>query len=84
MTFKTKYNIGDSLWFIADGKILNLPVKTIAIDYRPFFKKEIGITYSFFETIAKYEMFPQWDRIECHVKNENEVYETKEELIKNL
>lgn len=84
MTFKTKYNIGDILWFIADSKILNLPVKEIEVNYRPFYKNELSITYTFLERVEKYEMFPQWNKTLCYIKEENEVYKTKEELLKNL
>lgn len=86
MIFNTKYNIGDFLWFIADNKILNLPVEKIDINYKPssFSNDKICITYTFFEKIEKYKMFPQWNKTKVYIKNENKVYKTKEELLKNL
>ncbi len=86
MTFNTKYNIGDFLWFIADNKILNLPVEKIGIDYEPFFfsNDKLRIKYTFFEKIEEYKMFPEWNKNKVYIKNENEVYKTKEELCKNL
>jgi len=50
MTFNTKYNVGDFLWFIADDKILNLPVQEIDINYKSssFSNDKICITYIFF------------------------------------
>lgn len=86
MTFNTKYNIGDFLWFVADDNIINLPVEKIDIEYKPFFSSndKIRIMYTFSEKIEKYKMFPQWNKTKVYIKNENKVYKTKEELLKNL
>ena len=68
MKIETKYNIGDDVWFIFDGKPLNgkivkISEYTIKIEVR--FKD--GKDYLFSREIKGFELFP-----------------TKEELLKSL
>ena len=68
MKIETKYNIGDEVWFIFDGKPLNgkivkISEYTIKIEVR--FKD--GKDYLFSREIKGFELFP-----------------TKEELLKSL
>lgn len=84
MKIEIKYEIGDSLWFVADDKIINLPVENIKYEYRPAFFNKLRTTYTFFERKKDYVIMPHWNETKCYIKEEDEVYKTKEELLKNL
>lgn len=68
MTIETKYNIGDEVWFMFDGKPLNGKIARIGeqtIKVEVIFKD--GKEYLFSRDIKDFELFP-----------------TKEELLKSL
>ena len=68
MTIETKYNIGDEVWFVFDGKPLNGKIARISehtIKVNVIFKD--GKKYLFSRDIKGFELFP-----------------TKEELLKSL
>ena len=68
MTIKTKYNIGDEVWFIFDGKPLNGKIAKISeytIKIKVIFKD--GKDYLFSREIKGFNLFS-----------------TKEELLKSL
>lgn len=68
MLIKTKYNIGDEVWFMFDGKPLNGKINRISeytIKIEVIF--EDGKEYLFSRDIKGFDLFP-----------------TKEELIKSL
>lgn len=68
MTIETKYNIGDEVWFLFDGKPLNGKIARISeytIKIIVIFKD--GKEYLFSRDIKGFELFP-----------------TKEELLKSL
>lgn len=68
MKIETKYNIGDEVWFIFDGKPLNgkiVKISEYTIKIKVRFKD--GKDYLFSREIKGFELFP-----------------TKEELLKSL
>lgn len=77
MQIQTKYNIGDTVWAIENNKIINFIVKNIYIDIN---NEGICIYY---ENVNKYTDSPTWlDWILS--KKENEIAQSKEELIELL
>ena len=77
MQIQTKYNIGDTVWAIENNKIINFIVKNIYIDING---EGVCIYY---ENVNKYTDSPTWlDWILS--KKENEIAQSKEELIELL
>ena len=70
MTIETKYNIGDEVWFQTLG--INYKAKVMEIRMRIFSDNDIIINYSLERSGYYYE------------RNEDELFPTKEELLKSL
>ena len=67
MTIKTKYNIGDKVWYKRHGKIFQDTISEIKVNIDCFGEAHIHYTL--------------WTD---ELKEENDLFPTKEELIKNL
>ena len=72
MKIETKYNIGDEVWFIADGEICNEKITAIHIHVTI---SEVYITYSCDDDIVGQTL---------NTAAEKYFYPTKEELLKSL
>jgi hypothetical protein len=69
MIIKTKFDKGESVWFFYDGKILNDTIESLSVD----FYLELSVMYH----LEIKDNGERW-------KNEDELFETKYELIKYL
>lgn len=70
MTIETKYNIGDKVWFQTLG--INYKAEIIRISIDVFLDKKTAIHYNLHRKGYSYE------------RNEDELFPTKEELLKSL
>lgn len=70
MEIRTKYNIGDEVWFQTLG--INYKAKVMEIRMRIFSDNDIIINYSLERSGYYYE------------RNEDDLFPTKEELLKSL
>lgn len=70
MTIETKYNVGDEVWFKTLG--ITYKAKVMEVRMRVFNDNDIIINYSLERNGYYYE------------RNEDELYPTKEELLKSL
>lgn len=81
MTFTTKYNTGDRLWFIDKGKIYHLKVEGIEAWHKEFgigSLKDV-VLYNFFEEGKDENGWPI-----SHSIFEGELYTTKNELLQAM
>jgi hypothetical protein len=67
MTIKTKYNIGDKVWYKRHGKIFQDTICEIKVNID-----------CFGEAFIHYQL---WDDV---LKEESDLFSTKEELLKSL
>lgn len=70
MNFKTKYNIGDSVWVNYDGRIKNWVIRGIDVKARSL----IQITYELKPASSSY----------LYTFKESDIYETREQLEKAM
>lgn len=70
MTIKTKFNVGDSVFFIKDGKVQQIEITDIRIDIN---KNDTNIEYIIGNSAFNYDI--------C---KEELLFSTKEELINSL
>lgn len=70
MTIETKHNIGDKVWFQTLG--INYKAKVMEIRMRVFSDNDIIINYSLERSGYYYE------------RNEDELFSTKDELLKSV
>lgn len=71
MTIETKYNIGDKVWFQTIGGI-NYKANVTKIVVHAFIDGDVIVNYSLARSGYEYE------------RNEDELFPTKEELLKSL
>lgn len=76
MTIETKYNIGQTVWFMNDNKPTEKVIYKITIGEIISFNNRPKIYYE----IGRYGV----DRIIEMIKVESELYITKEDLLKSL
>lgn len=76
MTIKTKYNIGDELWFMANNKPTTIKVWNIIVEIKT--KCDGQYTYG-----THHKIYYQ-DYYGYHKILEQELFPTKEELLKSL
>ena len=67
MTIKTKYNIGEGVWYKRHGKIFQDAICEIKVNIDCF-----GVTHIHYIL---------WNEV---IREENDLYPTKEELLKSL
>ena len=68
MTIETKYNIGDEVWTIVEDKVSECPILSITVK-KGIWKEEIEVMYYIDN---------------CEWRYEQELFPTKEELLKSL
>lgn len=73
MNLKTKFNVGDSVWFIYNNKVENKEIYSIDINVN---SKNTVINYDI-------SLFPEKPHATTK-KPENTVYKTKQELLDSL
>lgn len=69
MTIETKYNIGDEVWFFAEGEPCNMEILAISVEK---YKDNCFIRYMLSDNGFPFELYEQ------------DLFPTKEELIKSL
>lgn len=82
MTVKTKFNVGDTLYTIHNNKVEKITVKEINIEIN---KKHINVLY---KSVEEFLPFPSMsgfcgDQFTID-RPEEELFSTKEELLKSL
>lgn len=80
ITFILKLDVGDTCYVISDGKIKKCIVERISVDYETTAHggSTICKTYTLMHADSSYGLLPNG----CF--NENEIWATKEELIKHI
>ena len=76
MTIKTKYNIGDEVWFMNANKVSTMKVWDIDIQIRTSFDGQY--VYGDYYRVYYYD-FGSHNKV-----NESDLFPTKEELLKSL
>ena len=73
MTIETKYNIGDKVWFIDDNKVKSATIITIGV----FVERDMNSQY-----VSNSVQYNLYDFPYPYI--ENQLFPTKEELLKSL
>ena len=81
MEIKTKYDIGDKVWTIHNNKVVNMTIYHFSIKV---YKEKIRIEYMSDEDFKQHVSFKNTPELLPLFKYENELFPTKEELVKSL